>query len=134
MITRVPAQMGQKVRRSLQDAGSNPGSGKRFYFSMTRFVQDNVPKPPFRDIEIIIRVHGTSGEATCQYQCPFPEIPGSVIGHLYSFIYSRYIGYVGSEDPFNRGLRIAMLQHLHTTSNIYRCISHSWKSLIERVH
>ena len=23
-----------------QDAGSNPGSGKRFYFSMTRFVYD----------------------------------------------------------------------------------------------
>ena len=26
-----------------QDAGSNPGSGKRFYFSMTRFVHDTCP-------------------------------------------------------------------------------------------
>ena len=38
-----------------QDAGSNPGSGKRLYFSMTRFVHDNVPLSPFRDIEIITK-------------------------------------------------------------------------------
>ena len=38
IVTRVPAQMGQEVVH--QDAGSNPGIGKRFYFSMTRFVHD----------------------------------------------------------------------------------------------
>ena len=37
-MTRVPAQMGQEVVH--QDAGSNPGSGKRFNFSMTSFVHD----------------------------------------------------------------------------------------------
>ena len=36
IVTRVPAQMGQEVVH--QDAGSNPGSGKRFYFSMARFI------------------------------------------------------------------------------------------------
>ena len=40
IVTRVPAKMGQEVVS--QDAGSNPaaGSGKRFYFSMTRFIHD----------------------------------------------------------------------------------------------
>ena len=38
IVTRVPAQIGQEVVH--QDAGSNPGSGKCLYFSMTRFVHD----------------------------------------------------------------------------------------------
>ena len=40
IVTRVPAQIGQEVVH--KDAGSNPGSGKRFYFSMTRFFHDLV--------------------------------------------------------------------------------------------
>ena len=38
-----------------KDAGLNPGRGKRFDFTMTRFVHYYVPLPPFRDIEIIIK-------------------------------------------------------------------------------
>ena len=45
IVTRVPAQMGQEVVH--QDAGSNPGSGKCFYFSMTRFLH----KKPIWSIE-----------------------------------------------------------------------------------
>ena len=49
-----------------QDVGSNPGIGKHFYFSMTRFIHDTCP-PPFQRQNCVCVIFGKLKHTTLTF-------------------------------------------------------------------